>query len=548
MMCRDSFTRWLVALACLLLAINASATSLAIGEGERDYHETETGNTPGDVNGDGSVSIADVTTLIDLLLNGGEMTEQADVDADGQVGIKDVTVLIDLLLAGTSDDPAALEAPSILIIGNSFTLDSWSYVPYLLKDYGIDIKLGIYYLAGGSLPEARNGYIKGTTYPVANRGFYYIDTSKDMAWSLRIPKSVMTVNDVDYCCPTPQQCVQYYEGMEDELAAVMADTIGAYDDRTGKLWDVIVLQQVSTGSVLWTSYYDNSTMVHYAKDIKDLMDHDMKHGYELGWNLIHSKSGTDSDWPTDIIANVKDACSQDDTEKTVHVDVVFPYGTAIFNARNDSTLKQLGYGANTDLWIDGQHLAGGLPHYLASIAIVEKILRQYFPNSGLTVQGNSVIPDENWVQGKPMPSVRANMIVGATAENCALAQMAAMRACDDPWNIYGGWPLTIRIKCNDNCYIYSAPAEYGIESGATDVTFQVASGTGIHDIVIRTKEGFELYDNVGNYQGYYQHKRRDGVIVHYAECNESLGTEFTATIPGDEVTCNIEMFFNAKAR
>lgn len=548
-MCRDSFTRWLVALACLSFAINASATGLAIGEGERDYHETETGNTPGDVNGDGSVSIADVTTLIDLLLNGGEMTELADVDTDGDVGIKDVTVLIDLLLAGSSsDDPTVLEAPSILIIGNSFTLDSWSYVPYLLKDYGIDIKLGIYYLAGGSLPEVRNGYIKGTTYPVANRGFYYIDTSKDMAWSLRIPKSVMTVNDVDYCCPTPQQCVQYYEGMEDELAAVMADTIGAYDDRTGKLWDVIVLQQVSTGSVLWTSYYDNSTMVHYAKDIKDLMDHDMKHGYELGWNLIHSKSGTDSDWPTDIIANVKDACSQDDTEKTVHVDVVFPYGTAIFNARNDSTLRLLGYGANTDLWIDGQHLAGGLPHYLASIAIVEKILRQYFPNSGLTVQGNSVIPDENWVQGKPMPSVRANMIVGATAENCALAQMAAMRACDDPWNIYGGWPLTIRIKCNDNCYIYSAPAEYGIESGATDVMFQVARGTPIHDIVIRTKEGFELYDNVGNYQGYYQHKRRDGVIVHYAECNESLGTEFTATIPGDEVTCNIEMFFNAKAR
>ena len=55
----------------------------------------------GDVNGDGFVTIGDVTALIDILL-GGE-TDRAlfcDVNLDGSVTISDVTTLIDLLLGG----------------------------------------------------------------------------------------------------------------------------------------------------------------------------------------------------------------------------------------------------------------------------------------------------------------------------------------------------------------------------------------------------------------------------------------------------------------
>ena len=52
----------------------------------------------GDVNGDGSVTIADVTSLIDILLNGGTAPAGADVNGDGSVTIADVTALIDMLL------------------------------------------------------------------------------------------------------------------------------------------------------------------------------------------------------------------------------------------------------------------------------------------------------------------------------------------------------------------------------------------------------------------------------------------------------------------
>lgn len=57
---------------------------------------------PGDVDGNGTVNIADVTTLIDILLSGGTAPANADVDGDGIVNIADVTALIDMLLSGNA--------------------------------------------------------------------------------------------------------------------------------------------------------------------------------------------------------------------------------------------------------------------------------------------------------------------------------------------------------------------------------------------------------------------------------------------------------------
>lgn len=54
----------------------------------------------GDVDNDGKLSIKDVTSLIDDLLEGNDSSVYADVDGDGNVSIKDVTALIDQLLSG----------------------------------------------------------------------------------------------------------------------------------------------------------------------------------------------------------------------------------------------------------------------------------------------------------------------------------------------------------------------------------------------------------------------------------------------------------------
>ena len=54
----------------------------------------------GDVNGDGAISIADVSALIDFLLDGEISTLLADVNLDGDITIADVAALIDVLLGG----------------------------------------------------------------------------------------------------------------------------------------------------------------------------------------------------------------------------------------------------------------------------------------------------------------------------------------------------------------------------------------------------------------------------------------------------------------
>lgn len=60
-------------------------------------------NLRGDVDGDGTVGITDVTALIDYILNGsasGVTSNSADCDLSGTVGITDVTALIDFILNG----------------------------------------------------------------------------------------------------------------------------------------------------------------------------------------------------------------------------------------------------------------------------------------------------------------------------------------------------------------------------------------------------------------------------------------------------------------
>ena len=81
---------------------NPTGLAEALGTGQVTVtFALATDDTIGDVNGDGSLTISDVTTLIDLLLSGDAVSnEAADVNKDGNVSIADATDLIDMLLSG----------------------------------------------------------------------------------------------------------------------------------------------------------------------------------------------------------------------------------------------------------------------------------------------------------------------------------------------------------------------------------------------------------------------------------------------------------------
>ena len=80
-------------------------TTIALAEVRDMYFSNDGSTTPvyqlGDVNMDGDVNIADVSALIDYLLNGDDSVidlTAANVNEDDSVNISDVTHLIDMLL------------------------------------------------------------------------------------------------------------------------------------------------------------------------------------------------------------------------------------------------------------------------------------------------------------------------------------------------------------------------------------------------------------------------------------------------------------------
>ena len=85
----------------LAIGLMALVTFSAGAINTSDYVIDE-GSTKGDVNGDGSVSGADVTSLYNVLLDNATVSGDADVNGDGIVNGADVTALYTILLDGTT--------------------------------------------------------------------------------------------------------------------------------------------------------------------------------------------------------------------------------------------------------------------------------------------------------------------------------------------------------------------------------------------------------------------------------------------------------------
>ena len=59
----------------------------------------------GDLNGDGSLSINDVTLLVEIILQNKEAGSTADMNGDGEVNITDVSLLISAILGSNNNGP-----------------------------------------------------------------------------------------------------------------------------------------------------------------------------------------------------------------------------------------------------------------------------------------------------------------------------------------------------------------------------------------------------------------------------------------------------------
>ena len=83
--------------------IFSSASSTAIEGVDKSFSITVKNYIPGDVNGDGSVTVVDVTSAVSLALGGSSanfIREAADMNNDGTINVVDITSIVNLILNG----------------------------------------------------------------------------------------------------------------------------------------------------------------------------------------------------------------------------------------------------------------------------------------------------------------------------------------------------------------------------------------------------------------------------------------------------------------
>ena len=304
---------------------------------------------------------------------------------DADLNIMDESGNIILQLAGghirtknfdSSDAAKSGQHLKICIIGNSYTADSWMYLPFILKNYGITIEVGCYIRSSGTLQNAVNEWSTGASS--VSSAFYYINTKTQTSWQ--------TIS----LSASPQMATRYTN------------------------WDIMVLQQGSEASVDYSTY-------SYARQLEGLILDNVGKPVKFGWNINHNRASSGSDYEAvgnTILSNISRVCEKEP------MSMIFPYGTAVFNARTNQTLAAIGAGGN--LWYsDMVHLQEGLPCYIANLANVEAIFREFFPH--LSVMGDITRPTAANISAWAVKSTNGTS-VGVTEANCRLAQICAVLA------------------------------------------------------------------------------------------------------------------------
>ena len=230
--------------------------------------------------------------------------------------------------------PVGADTLRILAIGNSFTTDAMTYIDTIVMASGIDTgRLCLYDVCKG-----------GASFDT------WIETFHD--------KSAVNLNRI--------------------TGGVTMASQGTLSQLLNQPWDVIVVQQVSDLSYVWSSY---TSLRQYVELITTACPNkSVCLAFQLTW------SHTASEMPYVMQGNV--ACCQKMAQR-YGIDVIIPTGTAIQLAR--------GTQLNDDAYMtrDNWHLNTGMACYIASCTWFEALLRPVF---GIPVVGNTAKPHNDYTE------------------------------------------------------------------------------------------------------------------------------------------------------
>lgn len=269
----------------------------------------------------------------------------------------------------------------ILSIGNSFSQDAFSYLPYILQNIAPDIKLtfGIAYYSGASLQQHLQFMDDASAV-------YKLDkwTWDTYRWN--------AVNE-----QTLQRCLE------------------------NEAWNIVVFQQSSAFSG------DYSTVSPYLNPFIKRTGELLAKPVRFAWLLTPSNKMdfAESESFYNSISDVAERVLQD-----TPIDMLFPCGTAIQNARH-SSLQVLGDVGN--LLHSSLHLQEGIP-CLIEAYVAAMVIARSVGNNLCSVYGEPTIVDSEWLNGKFIPGTHGAP-VGSTFENIRIAQIAAIAAIKKPFEV-----------------------------------------------------------------------------------------------------------------
>jgi len=275
----------------------------------------------------------------------------------------------------------------ILSIGNSYSQDALSYIPFILPNIqsNIKVEIGILYMNGATLAQHYNNFINRTD------AYTYYLFKDSTAWS----------------------------------------NLGAYTIQgalKSQNWDIILLQQGSMSSFTWSTYQP------YLNDLIDLIYSQISYPVKFGWMLTQSrpKNGDTVFDDEEILEHFQAICenSQKVMNETL-CEFLFPVGTAVQNARTTS-LNDLGdYGKLCSS--DGGHLQEGLPCQLAAYSCIIELLN-IIGYGNKSIYGETTRVTSEWTSGKSIPGPNGSP-VGSTDANCAIAEKCAIMAHKNPYRL-----------------------------------------------------------------------------------------------------------------
>jgi hypothetical protein len=423
--------------------------------------------------------------VIDALNEAFDGVEGRRVITDKYAGgfIDDVNYNIDLMGSG-GEEPVVPETfdlpdkPRLLFMGNSLTLDAIMYLPFILKAHGINAIVGITFRHGKSVEwyldnwDANNDsstylYVCDNTKVDLNTGvpqWHDFGTAWDSAakeWKFSNPKAAVTATNATAT------------GTSDGERRI---------DLNGH-WDLISIQ--SFGYESYQSNPSNSKPLEdtyhnlVAAIVAALGTNEFRLGFTIPTHTI--ALGT----PKGIMGRTSNfVAGNNENRNRKYIDVVFPSGTGIFNARTHSEMRSLISAAPVQLSTNfpGRKLYGdlighsneGMACYIAALAVAETLFRKVNGWDGNAINGNEILPAVNGVY--PSNTDWENWSKNAKVRNPngqdAIFGLDGSGGAIVPNGIIGSisrqWATWFATKAADNPYSLVTTR---IDGGSTNVAF-----------------------------------------------------------------------------